>query len=97
MALGILTFLTWRQNEIYGDAIMLYRATLDKNPKAWFVSNNLALTLSDAGRIHEAMDMYEQSLRLNPDYAEAHSNLGLALDREGRVDEAIEHYKRAIC
>jgi protein O-mannosyl-transferase len=95
-ALGILALLGWRQSEIYGDTIALYRDALEKNPKAWFVKNNLGLALAGKGRTDEAIDMYEQSLELNPDYVEAHSNLGLALDSLGRFDEAIEHCRRAI-
>ena len=95
-ALGILALLTWRQTAIYGDAIALYRDTLQRNPLACFASNNLGLALFEAGRTAEAIDMYEQSLTLDPDYTDAHCNLGLALNSVGRFDEAIDHYKRAI-
>ncbi len=40
-AMGALTFLTWRQSEIYYNAIGLYQATLQKNPDCWLTHNDL--------------------------------------------------------
>ena len=50
MAVGTLAFLTLRQSRLYGDPILLYRATLEKNPDCWIVHNNLGNVLLQAGR-----------------------------------------------
>jgi protein O-mannosyl-transferase len=95
-AMAIFAFLTWRQNEIYHDAIGLYQATLQKNPDCWAALNNLGIELGQMERRQEAIEYYRQALRLKPDYADAHLNLGADLTKEGRLQEAIEHYQQAL-
>ncbi|MGD0384208.1 MAG: tetratricopeptide repeat protein, partial [Thermoguttaceae bacterium] len=91
-----LAFLTWRQSGLYRDAITLYQATLEKNPKSWIVQNNLGIALDDAGRPQDAINYYREALRLKPDYAEAHYNLGFALVKIGLLPESIKQYEQAL-
>ncbi len=93
VALGTLT---WRQGDIYRDAETLWRDTVAKNPTEWMVHYNLGKTLSDEGRIPEAIPEYEEALRVKPDNAEVHNNLGGALIALGRLPEAIEHLEQAL-
>jgi protein O-mannosyl-transferase len=96
VAVGTITFMTWRQSGIYSDAITLYQDTLNKNPECWMAHNNLGRALSTTGRLQEEIKQYEQALRLKPDFAEAHNNLGVALAEIGRPQEAIEHCEQAL-
>ena len=50
-----LIFLTWRQSELYRDAMTLYQATLNKNPDCWLAHDNLGNALFDSGRTKEAI------------------------------------------
>jgi tetratricopeptide (TPR) repeat protein len=96
VAVGTLTFMTWRQSGIYRDAMTLYQDTLNKNPECWMAHYGLGLGLFKTGRPQEEIKQYEQALRLKPDYAEAHNNLGAALADIGQPEEAIEHYEQAL-
>jgi tetratricopeptide (TPR) repeat protein len=90
------TFLTYRQNEIYRDAVTLYQAALEKNPGFWMGRGNLAGVLYKAGRTQDAVEQYERALTLNPDYFEAHNNLGAILVEIGRPEQAIEHCMKVV-
>jgi protein O-mannosyl-transferase len=89
-------FLTHRQNELYRDAVTLYKDTLVKNPECWAAKNNLGVALFHAGQLQAARELYEQSVQLKPDYAPGYNNLGLALQDEGRLQEAINNYEQAL-
>jgi tetratricopeptide (TPR) repeat protein len=93
---GTLAFLTYRQSEIYRDNIVLYTATLEKNPNCWMAQNNLGNVLIQAGRPRDAIEHCQRALELNSNYAKAHNNLGIALADIGRFSEAIEHYNQAL-
>ena len=96
-AIAVLALLTLLQSRFYGNAIVLYKTTLEKNPGCWVIHNNLGLALSESGgHPDEEVQHYEQALCLKPDYAEAHNNLGSALEKQGRISEAIEHYRQAL-
>jgi tetratricopeptide (TPR) repeat protein len=58
--------------------------------------NNLGTTLSDQGRVDEAIAHYEEALRIRPDYSNAHINLGTARKSQGRIDEAFGHFVEAL-
>jgi tetratricopeptide (TPR) repeat protein len=90
------TFLTYRQNEIYRDAVTLYQAALGKNPGFWVGRGNLASVLYKEGRTQDAVEQYEKALALNPDYFEAHNNLGAILVQIGRPEQAIEHCMKVV-
>ncbi|PTY08851.1 hypothetical protein DB347_04575 [Opitutaceae bacterium EW11] len=92
----VLGVLTWRQAGIYRDVFTLYEDTLAKNPASWMAHNNLAMALTEAGRIEEAVPHLEEALKLRPNYAIAENNLGDDLTRLGRPREAIPHLERAL-
>jgi len=95
LALGVLT---WRQAGIYRDSETLYRATLSRNPSAWLVHFNLAVTLGmGPGHLSEAVSEYEATVRLKPDHWRAHNNLGSALLKlPGRSAEAVAEFEEAL-
>jgi len=92
----LLGFLTCRQTAIYHDLVMLYTATLAKNPGCWMAHYNLGIVLRDQGETDQAIAHYRQAVALRPNYAEAHYNLGRALVEKGEIDDAIAHYERAL-
>lgn len=94
VALGALT---WRQSRDYRDAATLYRATIERNPKAWMAWNNLGKELmGDPAHRSQSIACFEQALELHPDYYEAENNLGLALTQARRATEAIPHLEAAL-
>jgi Flp pilus assembly protein TadD len=95
-AVGALALLTWRQNGIYRTEIILYRATLEKNPACWIVHNNLGFMLAMSGDTQEATKHFRQAVDLNPNYADAQNNLGNLLFNAGQVDEGEKHLRQAL-
>ena len=95
LLLGLGT-LTWFQSGMYRDPVTLYETTLRRNPAAWMAHHNLAIILSDSGRIAEAVAHLETAVRLRPGYAPAANNLGYNLLRLDRATEAVTALERAI-
>jgi protein O-mannosyl-transferase len=93
---GTLTLLTWKDSNFYESAVTLYRATLEKNPTAWLIHNDLGAELDEIGSTQEAADCFRQALQIKPDYADAQNNLGLALQKMGRLPEATERFQEAV-
>ena len=96
IVLVVLGSLTWRQSGLYGNAMTLYQATLEKNPNCWMAHNNLGLILEEKGRLQDAMDHYKKSVLLNPKNSEAYNNLGGLLLKTGRLPEAIVQFEQAL-
>jgi len=98
VAVSSLIGLTWRQNLMYRDSLVLYRTTLALNPDCWLAHNNLGLLLSgQPNHGPEALAEFESALRIKPDYADAHNNLGLELENiPGRRSEALAQFEQAI-
>ncbi len=88
--------LTWLQGGMYRDVFVLYQTTLDRNPACWMAHNNLAMALTNTGRVAEAITHLEAALKLRPGFAEAESNLGDDLTRLGRPREAMPHFAEAL-
>ena len=94
--LAVLGTLTWQQAATYRDVFTLYESTLQRNPECWMAHNNLAMALTGAGRVEEAVPHLEQALRLRPEMAEALSNLGDDLTKLGHPREGIPHLEHAL-
>ena len=95
---ALLGVLTWRQAGEYRDSETLYRATLARNPSAWLIHFNLAVTLGmGPAHLAEAISEYEAALRLKPDHWRAHNNLASALLKvPGRSADAVAEYEEAL-
>jgi Flp pilus assembly protein TadD len=91
-----LGFLTWQQTHIYRDVETLWRDTLRKNPQAWMAHDNLAIELTKAGRLNEAIQHFQYTLNVRPNDEDAHYNFGLALWQQGLKQEAMEHWRHAL-
>jgi tetratricopeptide (TPR) repeat protein len=92
-----LLLMTWRRNQDYRSALVLWTDTVAKCPDNPYARDNLAGELEDLpGRTGEAIAQCREALRLKPDDAEAHNNLANALRSEGRTREAISEYEAAL-
>ena len=98
VALMLITLatLTWKQQALYQNPVVLWQDTLRKNPKAWIAHNNLGLALADHGKFDEAIIHYKKAIGLKPDYAKAFNNIAIAFKEKGKLDEAIRYYRTAI-
>jgi tetratricopeptide (TPR) repeat protein len=95
---AVLGTLTWRDSRIYRDPVTLYRSTLERNPSAWLMHFNLAVSLGMApDHLAEAVSEYRATVRLKPDHWRAHNNLASALLKTpGNSAAAIAEYEEAL-
>jgi tetratricopeptide (TPR) repeat protein len=101
MALAVpaaLGALSWSQCRDYRGSEILYRTMLAKNPSAWLLHYNLAVSLGmSSEHLAEVISEYEATIRIKPDHWEAHNNLAVALLRlPGRTAEALAQYEEAL-
>ena len=94
--LGALSFLTWRQVEIWKDSESLCRRAISINPHVTYAENNLGNVLAEQGKLGEAIRHYNLAIQTDPNFAEAYSNLGKILAEQGQMDEAIRLYDAAL-
>jgi tetratricopeptide (TPR) repeat protein len=77
------------------EAEELFARSLKAHPTAE-AHYNLAILLTQQGRIEEAHAQYEAALRLKPKYVEAWYNLGTLESKQGRPAEAARDYAEAL-
>jgi len=92
----VLGILTWRQCGTYADQEVLWRTTIERNPRSWMAYANLAAYLSDHGRDDEAISELKQGLKFKPDEVLAYYDLGVIYSRQGHVEAAIANFQQAL-
>jgi len=80
----------------FADAEAEYRRAFELAPHDAAVMSNLALLMSDLGRIDEAVALGQRAIALEPLRTASHSNLALCLIPLGRYDEAEAALRKAI-
>lgn len=78
-----------------GEAIEMYRQTLEVDPKLVPAHMNLGLLLLDRNQPAAALEEFQRVLELEPDQYRAHLFAAIALERSGKKDEALAQYQRA--
>jgi protein O-mannosyl-transferase len=91
-----LGFLTFKQNQVWRDAITFYTHILKFNPGTARLHNNLAMAYTDRRHLEKAQEHYFKAIEISDTYPQTHHNLGLLLSEQGRVEEAIKHWERAV-
>lgn len=56
----------------------------------------IGLSLSQEGKVDEAIPKFEEALRLNPKLVAAHLSLGLVMAQKRDLDKAIYHFREAL-
>lgn len=74
----------------------LFFSAIKRTPQNWMARNSLGRSLTDQGRIGEAIEQFNVALAIDPGNPDAHNNLANALLQERHMDAAIEHYRMAI-
>src|SRR5262245_12799040 len=78
------------------DSASLFERALEVSPDNYMAHFGLGLTLSNEGKIDEAIGEYRTALRLRPDDARTHGNLALLLTGQGKLEEAHAHAQEAV-
>lgn len=55
-----------------------------------------AMSLSDSGRLDEAIEAFKQSLKLKPEEAQTHYSLGMTYSKAKDYKEAFESFRKAV-
>jgi hypothetical protein len=94
VAVGLLSALsaggalwTHQRNQVWSDAVTLWRDCVQKSPLKARPYNNLGTALVERGRLAEAESYFQKAVELKPKYGDARYNLGYVLIRSGRMEE----------
>jgi Flp pilus assembly protein TadD len=87
-AITALTLGSVREAATFHDYETLFRAALERNPRAWVASYDLGLRLQREGKSTAAVPLFRAALAVRPEDPEIVASLGTALAEAGRVDEA---------
>jgi tetratricopeptide (TPR) repeat protein len=90
---SIFSVLTWSRATLTTDHELLWRDTIEKNPKSWAARNNLGNILYGRLKREEAITQFKEAVMLNPLFDKARGNLADALTESGRFEEALIQYK----
>ena len=96
VAVLVLGFAAYQRNHVWGDAIRLWRDTVNKSPNKARPYNNLGQLLNDAGKPWEAMPVLRKSLQLAPYFDRANFNLARSYSLIGQSAKAIPLLQKAI-
>ncbi|MBM4268849.1 MAG: tetratricopeptide repeat protein [Deltaproteobacteria bacterium] len=80
----------------YEEAIVAYRAEVEKNPDDASAHASLAGALGALERYDEAIEHLDTAIRLNPLGGSAYHNRAVIHERRGERDEAIDDYRKAV-
>jgi Tfp pilus assembly protein PilF len=80
----------------FENALVHYRAVLQRTELNAEVHNNLGLLYEQKGLFSEAEQEFQRALFIDPGYAKAYNNLGVALLRQGRLDQAAGQFRSAL-
>ena len=78
------------------DAILAYRAALDREPHRAGALWGMGCAQASLGDHASAAESLHQLADLQPDYGQGHHNLGRSLYELGQVDQALEAFQRAF-
>ncbi len=87
--------LTHTRARVFSDEELLWRDTVERDPKSWAGNFNLAHVLEQRGRPDDAVKHYRAAIASRPDRPEPFSNLGDLLARRGATDDAMALLGRA--
>ena len=87
---------THERNQVWSDAVTLWRDCARKSPLKARPYNNLGTALVERGRLPEAESNLRKAIELKPQYGDARYNLGYVLIRSGRMEEGARQLLEAI-
>lgn len=97
--LGVLCMLavsTWMQCGYWENSITLFAHTLHVTKDNYLAYYNLGCSLSEAGKIQEAIENFNRAISIKPDYINAYNNRAVAYHKLGHYQRAIEGYNQTI-
>ena len=84
------------KEEDFAAAIASYKKAIELDSEYFWVYKKLAVTLTELGKLDEAIRIYQEFLNLQPDNPEISCHLGNVYRKQGNLDKAINAYRKAI-
>jgi Flp pilus assembly protein TadD len=72
------------------NALVHYRALLERSQNSAEVHNNLGVLYQNRGDVSRAIAAFEQAIRIDPNYSKAHTNLGAARLRQQKLAGVVD-------
>ena len=80
----------------FENALLKYRAVLEKNERNAQARNNLGLLYLDKGLLDDAERELQRAIFIDPRYVTARTNLGVSYMRRNRLDEAAAQFRQVL-
>ncbi len=96
VVLVVLGAMTRSQLGRFHDRETLWKAVVERNPKAWIAHNNLGTMLMDRDELDEAVKHFTAAIEADPKADDAEYNLGLVFQRQNNLQEAEPHFRKAL-
>lgn len=96
IALVPFTVLTLTREEVFANNFAFWSDVIEASPFSSLGHSGLGNSLSEIGRVDEAIAQFQKAIDIDPDYSDAYNNLGTALLKKGQVDEAITKYRKSM-
>lgn len=94
--LFIMAIMTWQQCGYWKNSVEIWNHALRVTKNNYFAHEFLALSLTEEGKIYEALDHHNEAVRLKPYCPEVYNNRGIAFARIGLYHKAIDDFSQAI-
>jgi tetratricopeptide (TPR) repeat protein len=94
--LGCYSILTFNQNKIWKNEIILWKTTLERTPNSPMGYNNLGVVYERKGQLDKAEEYFKKAIELDKNFVLAYNNLGLVYGKKGQLNKAEEYFKKAI-
>ena len=96
LLLAPLAAVAWSEARTFEDEEVLWRTSVERNPRSWTALTNLGGLLVDKGDYQGAEGYLRSAIAVNPVDYWAHNNLGIAMLRQGHIEAAIPNFTAAI-
>jgi Flp pilus assembly protein TadD len=84
------------RNRDWNNDIVLYTRTIDLEPEAYPILNDLGAAYAKQGALDKAESVWGGLLARSPNNSEALNNMGTVAARKKQYSEAIDYFRRAI-
>jgi len=92
----ILSFLTYKRNNVWQNGITLWEDVVRKSPHQVRGYHNLGTYYRRAGRLKEALESYNYALSIDPGFLKGFNHRGGIYRQQGRHDLALKDYDAAL-
>ncbi len=92
-----ISFLTWKQIEVWKDTLSLWTYVIEKEPdRVPLAYNNRGFAFYHKGQLDQAIEDFNKAISLDPSSYKAYLNRGAAFVNKGQLSQAAADFDKAI-